>query len=86
MEELPESDKDSPLEDSKKHKRDLFWKSTPQEYAEAQTKNLDENTNVLAYPAAYLFRSLFTANFWMFTLIGIIIFITFKSAIMNDIS
>jgi hypothetical protein len=66
-------------------KRKMFWKSTPQEYATAQTDGLDENKKLVAYPLAYLFRSLFTRNFWMFALISIIIFISFRSIITNDL-
>ena len=76
----------TPFHDDKDNdKRKLFWKSTPQEYAKMQTKDLDENQSLIAYPLAYLFRSLFSRNFWMFVLVGIIIFISFKSIITNDV-
>ena len=67
-------------------RRNKFWKSTPSDYAKEQTDGLDENIKIVAYPAAYLFRSIFMINFWMFTLVGIIIIISFKSIITNEIS
>ena len=62
-----------------------FWSSSPSEYAKNQTKDLEENIQYVAYPAAYLFRSLFTVNFWMFALVGIIIFVSAQSIITNEI-
>lgn len=70
--------------DDVRDKRNIFWKSTPQEYATAQTDGLDENKKLVAYPLAYLYRSLFSRKFWMFALVGLIIFISFKSIITND--
>ncbi len=61
-----------------------FWKSNPSEYAKEQTKKCDDNTKIIAYPIAYLFRLIFMANFWMFTLVGIIIFVSFQSILTND--
>lgn len=73
-------------DDKENNKRDMFWKSTPYEYATIQTEGLDENKKLMAYPMAYLFRSLFTRNFWMFILVFLIISISFRSVITNDIS
>jgi len=76
----------TPFHDDEGDKRKKFWKSTPHEYATVQTDGLGENKKLVAYPMAYLFRSLFTRNFWMFILVVLIISISFRSVITNDIS
>ena len=71
---------------SKNEKTNQFWNSTPSEYAKIKTDGINDNNSIVVYPLAYLFRSIFKPNFWMFVLVGIIIFIAFKSIITNDLT